>query len=171
MLFKGLFNLPVGLAKIVSMVFLISLLLVSDSPSQVMTTEVAKIADRFACQCGSCSNQVSTCPMLECGSAVPLRQEIASLIQQGMTEQQIVSAMVTKHGKVILAAPPASGFDLTVWTLPFVMLAAGLLIVYVTIKAWLRRRPVLAVGNVGSDFSVPEDYRKKMERELKEFDS
>jgi cytochrome c-type biogenesis protein CcmH/NrfF len=148
---------------------LMFLLLPSDLLSQAMTPEVHQIGDRLACQCGSCNNQVSTCPMLNCHSATPLREEIAGMIKQGMNPEQIVKAFVAKYGKVILAAPPAEGFDMMAWTLPFIMLLLGFIVVYWLIKTWLNRKPLLA-PSVGGPGTIPESYQERIDRELKDLD-
>jgi cytochrome c-type biogenesis protein CcmH len=107
--------------------------------------------------------------MLNCHSATPLREEIAGMIKQGMNPAQIVSAFVAKYGKVILAAPPAEGFDLMVWVLPFIMLLLGFLLVYWLIKTWLKRKPLLA-SSAGGPGAIPEGYQDRIDRELKDLD-
>jgi len=151
------------------LVLLVFLLLPSNLLSQAMTPEVHQIGDRLACQCGNCNNQVSTCPMLNCHSATPLREEIAGMIKQGMNPEQIVKAFVAKYGKVILAAPPAEGFDMMAWTLPFIMLLLGFIVVYRLIKTWLNRKPLLA-PSVGGPGTIPESYQDRIDRELKDLD-
>ncbi|PYV44298.1 MAG: hypothetical protein DMG06_06950 [Acidobacteria bacterium] len=141
----------------------------SSLPAEIMTPEVKQVAERFACQCGSCNNQVSTCPMLNCGSATPLREEIASKLKQGMNEQQIVNAFIAKYGKVILPAPPPEGFDLVAWTLPFFALVAGFIFIYALIRTWLHRRVSVSAG-AGPNGAIPETYQKQIERELKNLD-
>jgi len=148
---------------------LIVLLLAANLLAQSMTPEVKRIGDRLACQCGSCNNQVSTCPMLNCHSATPLREEIAGMVRQGLNADQIVSAFVDKYGKVILAAPPAEGFDLMAWILPFIVLLSGFVFVYWLIRVWLIRKPALASGTAGTS-EIPESYQKRIERELKDLE-
>ena len=82
----------------------------------LVSPEVTKVSEHFVCQCG-CNHQLSVCSMLNCGSATPLRAEIGDLLQQGKTEEQIVSIFSQKYGKVILSAPTTRGFDLTAWIL------------------------------------------------------
>ena len=91
------------------------------------------------------------------------------MIKQGMDPEQIVKAFVAKYGKVILAAPPAEGFDMMAWTLPFIMLLIGFILVYWLIKTWLNRKPLLA-SNVGGHRTIPENYQDRIDRELKDLD-
>jgi cytochrome c-type biogenesis protein CcmH len=91
------------------------------------------------------------------------------LLRQGKTEKEITSIFVAKYGKVILAAPTTQGFDLTAWTLPFLMFVLGLGLIYYLIKLWTRPRAVPAMGD-GSTADVPQDYRQRIESELKDRD-
>lgn len=134
--------------------------------AQIVSPEVRKVSERFVCQCG-CNHQLSACAMLNCGSATPLRAEIAALLQEGKTEEQIAGLLVAKYGKRILSAPTTKGFDLTAWILPFLMLLVGLFFVAIIIHYWLRRRAVVVVV-AGSPSSVPDEYRERMEKELKD---
>jgi cytochrome c-type biogenesis protein CcmH/NrfF len=155
-----------GLPRI--MVVILSLHLPSLLLAQVFPPEVKKASEAFVCQC-NCNHQLSACGMVNCGSATPLRQEIAGHLKEGKTQQQIVDAFVAKYGKVILSAPTTQGLDLAAWMIPFVVLLLGLILVYVLIKAWVQRRPVLAQAG-GKAVSIPESYRERMERELKDFE-
>ena len=137
--------------------------------AQIVSPEVMKVSERFVCQCG-CSEQLSVCAMLNCGSATPLRAEIAELLKQGKTEKEITEIFVAKYGKVILAAPTTQGFDLTAWTLPFVMLVLGLVLIYYLIRLWAKPR-VASVAGAGNSAGVPQDYQQRIESELKDLDS
>jgi cytochrome c-type biogenesis protein CcmH len=168
--FFGVRCFPVSVFRIpAAWTVLLLLALIGVAPAQVVGPEVRKVSERFVCQCG-CNEQLSVCAMLNCGSATPLRAEIAELLKQGKTEKEIVDIFVSKYGKVILAAPTTQGFDLTAWTLPFVMLFLGLVLVYFLIKAWAKRRALpLLESNTRTE--IPEDYQVRIERELKDLDS
>jgi cytochrome c-type biogenesis protein CcmH len=136
--------------------------------AQIVAPDVRNVSEAFVCQC-DCNHQLSACGMLNCPSASPLRQEIASQLKQGMNKQQIVNAFVAKYGKVILSAPTTRGFDLAAWTLPFVMLLLGFIIVFIIIRTWLRPKRAEPAG-INLDVPIPEAYQKQIERELKNFD-
>ena len=150
--------------RISALILLLAILLPSPASAQIFSPEVKKVSENFVCQC-SCNHQLSGCGMLHCGSANPLRSEIDQKLQAGMTEEQIVDDFVAKYGGVILSAPTGEGFDLVAWTLPVVALLAGLLVLYRVVRVWTRRRPLPA-----STPAVPEAYRNRMEKELKDFD-
>ena len=133
--------------------------------AQVFSPEVKNASEAFVCQCG-CNHQLSACGMLNCGSATPLRGEIQEHLKGGKSQKEIVEAFVAKYGKVILAAPTTQGFDLAAWLTPFAALLFGLIVVYFVIKAWTQPKPVLA--GIAPTPVIPDDYRDKMEKELKD---
>ena len=128
--------------------------------AQVFPPEVKKASEPFVCQC-RCNHQLSACDMFGCGSAIPLREEIQGHLKQGKTQQQIIDAFVAKYGQNILSAPPKSA-----WVTPFAVLSCGLILVFFVIKAWTQRKPKLAA--VSSAASMPDAYRDRMEKELKD---
>ena len=151
------------------LVLLLGILLPPPASAQVFSAEVMKVAENFVCQCSGCDHQLSECGMLHCGSANPLRSEIDQKLQAGLTEAQIVDDFVAKYGKVVLAAPTGEGFDLLAWTLPVVALLAGLMVLYRVVRVWTGRRPLPASPS-GHAGAIPEAYRSRMEKELKDFD-
>lgn len=151
-----------------ALILLLGILLHSPAAAQIFPPEVKKVSENFVCQC-SCNHQLSGCGMLHCGSANPLRSEIEQKLQAGMTEEQIVDDFVAKYGGVILSAPTGEGFDLVAWTLPVVALLAGLLVLYRVVRVWTRRRP-LPASTPATPEAIPEPYRNRMEKELKDFD-
>jgi cytochrome c-type biogenesis protein CcmH len=136
---------------------------------QVYSPEVRKISESLSCRCGCSYQPLSACNMIDCPSAIPLRQEIAGQLKQGKTQAEIIRDLVSKYGKSILSAPPSQGFDLAAWIMPFAALSLGLIAVYFVIKSWLRRKPVLSAPNA-TVASVPSEYRQRMEKELKDFE-
>ena len=66
--------------------------------------------------CPVCEN----IPLDACGTAAcaQWRQQIADLLTEGYTEQQIYDYFVQQYGVSVLAAPPASGFNWLIYVLP-----------------------------------------------------
>lgn len=65
---------------------------------------------------------------------------IAVRIARCESEQQIKSELIRNWGTVILAAPPAKGFDLLVWWLPLGGIAVAALLVAFGAWRWRRAR-------------------------------
>ena len=149
------------------LILLLGILLPSTAPAQIYSGNVKRVSENFICQC-SCNHQLSGCGMLHCGSANPLRSEINEKLQAGLTEEKIVDDFVTKYGRVILSAPTGEGFDLVAWILPVVALLVGLMVLYRVFRVWTRRQSLPVVPSSNPE-AIPEEYRTRMEKELKDF--
>jgi len=66
--------------------------------------------------CPVCANV----PLDACGTAAcaQWRQQIADLLTQGYSEQQIYDYFVQQYGPSVLATPPAEGFNWLIYLLP-----------------------------------------------------
>lgn len=135
--------------------------LLAQSPPAPNEDAFRRISDKLICQCG-CNYGLTNCPHLQCPSAPVLRAKIREKLAAGQSEPQILEAMVAEFGPAILAAPPAEGFNLTAWVMPFVVLALGLGLVYFVARRWLARRKPAA-----PDPYLLERYRADLEKEMK----
>lgn len=120
-----------------------------------------RVSDRLICQCG-CNYGLSYCPHLECPSAPKLRAAIREKLAAGQSEEQVLKALVADFGPAVLGAPPAEGFNLTAWVMPFAALLLGLFLVQHLARRWRARPPA-----PGADPQMVERYRKSTEREMK----
>jgi cytochrome c-type biogenesis protein CcmH len=78
--------------------------------------------------------------MLECHFSKPRRQEIAAMQSEGKSDDQVVQAMVGQFGKQALVAPPAEGFNLLAWIMPFAMIGFGLVCIVWIMRHYMRPR-------------------------------
>lgn len=53
-------------------------------------------------------------------AAIAVRHEVARLVRDGQSDQQIEQRLVAQYGPTILLRPPASGLSAVVWVLPVV---------------------------------------------------
>ncbi|MFQ5776536.1 MAG: cytochrome c-type biogenesis protein CcmH [Terriglobia bacterium] len=123
-----------------------------------------RISDKLICQCG-CNYGLSYCPHLECPSAPVLRATIREKLAAGQSEEEVLQAMVAQFGPAVLGAPPAEGFNLTAWVMPFLALLVGLYLTQQVVRRWRRRKPEPA-----ADPALVERYRASIEREIKELE-
>jgi len=114
------------------------------------------------CQCG-CGATISSCSMERCHSAEPIREEIWERLQNGETINAIVDVFKERYGLIILSAPPASGFHLTAWVVPFIALILGGFVTRQVLRSWTRQ-------TVPADVVVPITTadRARIEKELKD---
>ncbi|MCS6952804.1 MAG: cytochrome c-type biogenesis protein CcmH [Bryobacterales bacterium] len=137
----------------------------SQTASQLQSDAVRRVGAHLACLCGACKNTVADCPMLECHFAKPARVRIAALQAQGKSDSEIIALFVAEHGKQVLAVPPAEGFNLLAWTMPFVAIAAGLALVWHFIQRF-RKPPSVAAGQEDTLLR----YREEIEKDLARLD-
>lgn len=100
---------------------------------------VEEVGGELVCLCG-CGLVLTNCSHKDCGFALPALKLIGERLAAGETKDQIVASFVAEYGEVVLAAPTKKGFNLTVWILPFVSIAAGALVVGLLVRRWVRRR-------------------------------
>jgi len=132
-------------------------------------TTVQAVGEGLTCQCG-CGLTVANCNHPSCGFAVPTRDEIAGMINKGMTRVQILQSFMNKYGEKVLSAPRAEGFNLLAWVIPYVVVGAGVLLILLAVARWHKgesngaaEKPVVALA--GDHFEA--GLRQRLERDLR----
>jgi cytochrome c-type biogenesis protein CcmH len=97
------------------------------------------------------------------------RNYIRGLIVQGETKQQILRTMVAQYGPEVLGKPPASGFNLTVYVLPPLILAVGIAILAFTLPRWRRRTRAAKSRSPGPPPAFDPAEAARLEQELSQF--
>ncbi len=89
------------------------------------------------CQCG-CNLDVYTCRTTDfaCSVSPAMHADVMGLVAGGHTAQEILAAFRAVYGEKVLMAPLRSGFNLVGYTMPFVALGTGAVIVAALIKRW-----------------------------------
>ncbi len=127
-----------------------------------ISEQYQETCDRLICQCG-CNEQLSVCAMQNCSSATPMRAEIRERLQKGDVPDQIVESFVARYGKKVLSAPTTTGFDLSAWVMPFVILSLGLIVVVWAVFSMVQPASTGAV-------QTPPAFDPRVEAELREFE-
>ena len=90
--------------------------------------------------------------------------DLIEQIDQGKSDSEIVAFFADKYGATVLSAPPASGFNLTAWVMPFIALAAGALVV-----VYFVRRFRQSWAQTPAAAGVDPKYQQKIEEELENY--
>jgi cytochrome c-type biogenesis protein CcmH/NrfF len=127
-----------------------------------------KLGREIICMCGTCGRQlVGEC---SCSIAAGMRQEIADLVKQGKTEQQIVDHYITKYGsQEPLAVPIDTGFNRLAWLLPYLLGGAGACLVGTVAFRWSRHRDRTVADDEPSPPADPQ-LERKLDDELRDLD-
>jgi cytochrome c-type biogenesis protein CcmH/NrfF len=70
---------------------------------------------------------------------------------------------VEKYGVTVLSAPPASGFNLTAWIMPFAALAVGALMVVYFVRRFRSSTAAVPASTSTADLTK---YQNRVEEEL-----
>jgi cytochrome c-type biogenesis protein CcmH/NrfF len=134
--------------------------------TKLITPEIRRVGDKLACKCGACNNTVATCQMLECHYSLPARERIGDMQKAGASDETIVNAFVKESGISALAAPPAEGFNMLAWTMPFIAITFGLVAMFIWFKRFAGRRPV----EVRAEREIDPRYQQRIDRELEDLE-
>ena len=97
------------------------------------------------------------------------RAFIRELIDEGRDEAQIKRALVGQYGSTVLALPPASGFDLTVYLIPAAVVTALAALLAMLLLRWRRRGEGPAVAAEEAS-PLSADDASRLEADLSRFD-
>jgi cytochrome c-type biogenesis protein CcmH len=97
------------------------------------------------CQCG-CNLDVYTCRTTDfsCSVSPAMHADVMGLVSGGHSASEILAAFKAVYGEKVLMAPGKSGFNLLGYTMPFVALGAGAVVVSVLINRWKPRGAAVA---------------------------
>lgn len=133
-----------------------------ETPEAPTDNEVNAVARDLYCPV--CENvPLDVCPSLACQQ---WRAQIADLLAQGLTKDEIEDYFLQRYGDQVLAAPPARGLNWLIYVLPPLLVIGGGYWVARSLRRW--RAPQ---GEAVSVSTVPEpadEYEAQIERELEE---
>lgn len=131
--------------------------------SDLLDPGVRRVGDKLACLCGGCKNSVASCPMLGCHYATPMREKIRKMLAEGKTDQQAVDAVVQQQGIQALVTPPAEGFNILAWVMPFVAIGLGLLLITLFIRRMTAKRVAAEAPELPGE--LLDKYHDQIEKE------
>jgi cytochrome c-type biogenesis protein CcmH/NrfF len=110
--------------------------------------------------------------MQNCHSSGPVREELLKMVEAGMSDEQILATFEREYGKVILRQPPATGFYLISWIMPFAGLGAGLALLWLILRRYLGPRPAAASASAAAVPDSPDlaRYRERIEKDMADTD-
>ena len=124
--------------------------------------EVNAIAKNMYCPV--CEN----IPLDVCGTAAcaQWRQQIADLLVEGYSEEEIYDYFVAQYGDRVLATPPATGLNWLIYIVPPVLIAGG--IIFLARYFQNVRKPSKAGAIAETEKpEIEDEYLARIEEELK----
>jgi cytochrome c-type biogenesis protein CcmH len=119
------------------------------------------------CQCG-CNLDVYTCRTTDfaCSVSPAMHADVMGLVSGGYGAEDILAAFKSVYGEKVLMAPGKSGFNLVGYTMPFVALGAGAVIVGALLQRGKSRTPV-RVSVLRSDVDATEGERAALDAAIR----
>jgi cytochrome c-type biogenesis protein CcmH len=135
------------------------------APIYAKPPTVDDVAGKLSCYCGNCPHLVVN--RCGCSIADQIKGDIKKMIDQGMTEDQIIKSYVAQYGETVLAAPPKKGFQLTAWAIPFVAFIVGGLVLIAFLKRQQEKsQEIPPTTPEPTEQAKDEHYRKLLNDEL-----
>lgn len=128
---------------------------------------VRRLGDQLRCQC-PCGSTVTGCNMLHCESSEPMRAKLLQMVNGGMSDAAILDTFVKQYGTQILERPPAEGFNLLGYVMPFIAILVGLAFVWWVIQRF--RKPLAVAGGPPIDDATLERYQARIDKDLEKLD-
>jgi cytochrome c-type biogenesis protein CcmH len=137
-------------------------------PGGALETEARAIDAMLIAPC-CFTQQVS---VHQSAAAEDVRRDVRARLAAGQTRQQILDAYVARYGKRILVEPPARGFALTLYVVPFVLIIASAGLVAVVLRRFTRRQPASTGGVQDGTALTPMSPRdvERLDDELRDLD-
>ena len=128
-----------------------------------------RLAGEIGCQCGTCPlRPIATCG---CGFASGMLTELHELVDEGLPDQEVMSTLIVRYNESIRIKPASSGFELTAWAVPILLLTVGAVALAGTLVRWTQVESG-EVEHPAETTAAPTDssrLRELMEKELEEF--
>jgi cytochrome c-type biogenesis protein CcmH len=130
------------------------------------SARVDKLGHKLICMCG-CEQVLLECNHYGCPYLTPEHRELTVAVDDGKSNEDILSAFVNEYGPTVLAAPPNSGFNRIAWLMPYFALAIGVCGVVLVVRNWRGHprpaaAPVSATGNGATEL---DRFREQARRE------
>ena len=99
-----------------------------------------KLGHNLMCACG-CRQILLECNHVGCTYSDRMRDELSTALTRGDSDDLVLQAFVQKYGPTVLAAPPASGFNLVAWIMPFAVFFSAIGFAVLVVLRWKQRVP------------------------------
>jgi cytochrome c-type biogenesis protein CcmF len=143
-----------------------------DNPQAVLAVPKSalerELQNEIICMCGTCGRKrIGECT---CSLAAAMRAEVAQMVAQGRSREQIYEFYMAKYGsQEPLASPLNKGFNVLAWALPYVVGASGALVLGIVAFRWTRRdSPDAPISPVATDEEASLQHR--LDDELRDLD-
>ncbi len=125
-----------------------------------------ELGKKLKCSCGGCEQSAGTCYHVggafsgPCDMAKTMIKEIQGHLDKGLSDDQVIAAMIKEYGPGAYVEPPKHGFGLVAWLMPGIYLLVGAVLVVFVISRW-RKRGVAAETSMANVKSVSPEMLER----------
>jgi cytochrome c-type biogenesis protein CcmH len=136
----------------------------SKNPTSINDDDVNRVASQLYCPI--CQNiPLDVCPSQACAD---WRELIRNMIKEGKSDDEIKTYFSEQYGWNVLSMPPRIGFNWLIYIIPPVIMAAGIIYVFMTLK---KRVPVNKGKALNLDqLTLSDEVLSTIDRDLKDVD-
>jgi cytochrome c-type biogenesis protein CcmH/NrfF len=131
------------------------------TPAAAQSQRAKEVGMKLKCLCKGCEMSAGGCAHPggsfsgPCDTAKAELKEVDELLNQGLTEQQVIETFVRKYGTIAYMEPPKHGFGLVAWVMPILYTVVGLGVVVLVVRKWAQHRPAgTSVAQAGPKVSA-----------------
>jgi len=124
---------------LIAFIFQTSFLRVEASQINYKSAEFKAVAEQFACTCG-CGQDHYECDPNTCNLTKSFKKDLVGMMNKGWDKDKIRQYYINIYGEEILTSPEKSGFSLTAWVLPFVVIGLAAIAVFIIIRKWVKQK-------------------------------
>jgi len=122
------------------------------------------VGNKIQCSCG-CGQILIKCNHVGCPSSDAMIRQLRTALNNYSNDEDVLNWFRRTYGMTVVVAPSTHGFELTIWVLPIVLAAVGLLLLFLVTRRW--RSEAAPVGVVHLDPKLEElRARARKETEL-----
>jgi cytochrome c-type biogenesis protein CcmF len=128
-----------------------------------------ELQGEIICMCGTCGRKrIGECT---CSMAAEMRNEVARLVAEGKSREQVYEYYIAKFGsQEPLASPIDKGFNRLAWLVPYLAGTSGALGLAFVALRWSRRQPV-SQGKTAADAATDDPVlTARLNDELRDLD-
>ena len=150
-----------------ALILVVALVAAGSAAASEQNPTLADLEDELVCPTCKTTLAMSDAPVAE-----RMRAFIRERIAAGDTKSEIKDKLVAQFGESVLAAPPASGFNLLAWLVPIGGGLAAVVGVALLARRWSRARagPMPAMSADGRKPLDP-DLERRVDEELARFEA
>ena len=118
------------------------------------------IGNKIQCSCG-CAQILIKCNHVGCQSSDTMIRQLRTALATYSNEEDVLNWFRRNYGMTVVVEPAKHGFELIIWVVPPLLVAAALLLVFWIIQRWRMRAVPVAAAPVDPHLDALRERARK----------